>query len=295
MDDKTNEEIKEVIVEAAQEEQTEENSETVAESAEEAPIKKTNKKLRNALLRAGAAVLAALILLTVSKFSAIDLIRGAKESDSVQDEEIGTFVKRDVFAIIGFYDASADDSTHGEYALVPMNGKFVTVHFSKRYLDSAAAIETETYSYINGSASTLDSYVTVQGTTENLSDALSTKMYDWFELNKDWMVQASVIADTTDNAEYLTDVVLEVDTVNSMSQTLVFVITGLAAAFLLYAIVEFVLMAAGVYLDGPRKKKEKKSEEASQEDSEEGIISEEKSENNEVSETDASDVQEEKE
>jgi len=283
--------------------------------AEEAPGKKKNLRLQNALLRAGAALLAAVVLLAVSKFSAVDLIKGAKESDSVQDEELGTFVMRDVFAILGFYDEVSDNSTQGEYALVPMGGKFVTVHFSKRYLESAAAVETATYDYINGNSTSLDKYFVVEGTTETLSEEMSTKMYEWFDLNKDWMVEAGVIADTDDAATYLSDVVLEVDTVNSMSETLVLVLTGLAAAMLLYMIVEFVLMAVGFYLGEPKKKKTKEaaesaeaepktSEEAAEpqeEVSEEGaecINNEEKPENNggseETAEEKAEEVQEDK-
>ncbi|MBP8640173.1 MAG: hypothetical protein KBI01_04650 [Oscillospiraceae bacterium] len=255
-----------------EESSSEEASKAVAGAAE------AKKKLHKALVRVGVAFLAALLLLAVTKLSVVDLIKGAKESDSVQDEEVGTFVKRDVFAILGFFDAEAAadsettatdattdssttesltpaDSTSGEYALVPMGGKFVTVHFTKRYLDSAYAIEAQTYSYINGSASALDSYVPIEGTTKTISEDLSTQMYDWFALNKDWMVQAGVISDSDDNATYLSDVILEVDTVKGLSEALVYALTGLAAALVLYMIVELILMATGFYLNGPKKKK----------------------------------------
>lgn len=256
----------EVPSEASAEVPFEASAETAEETPAggEAPAKKKNLRLRSALVRTGAALLAAVVLLAVSKFSIIDLLKGAKESDSVQDEELGTFVTRDVFAIVGFYDEVSDDSAQGEYGLVPMGGKFVTVHFSKRYLESAAAVETATYDYINGSSTSLDEYFVVEGTTETLSDEMSTKMYEWFDLNKDWMVEAGVIADTDDDATYLSDVVLEVDTVNSMSETLVLVLTGLAAALLLYMIVEFVLMAVGFYLGEPKKKKAEKSDDGAE-------------------------------
>ena len=120
----------------------------------------------------------------------------------------------------------------------------------------AAEIEAETYRFINGEISSFDKYVVVEGTTATLSEEMSTKMYDWFALNKDWMVQAGVITDTQDSADYLSDTVLEVDVVNSMSETLVFVLAALAAACVLYIIVELVLMATGFYLDGAKKKKE---------------------------------------
>lgn len=228
-----------------------------SENASSKVAPKISKRLRKALIRAGSAFLASLCLLAVTKFSFIDLIRGPKEADVVQDEDIGAFVKRDIFAVVGYYDEQkSGDKVTDKYALVPMGGKFVTVHFTKRYIESADAIYSETQNYIKGSLYTLDKYVVVDGTVEKLDDELSGKMYDWFSDNKQWLVDSQVIADTNDASEYLSDVVLSVDTVNSLNQTLVFIVTGLAALCLLYVIAELILMASGFYLDKPKKNKD---------------------------------------
>lgn len=309
-------EVTEVAAEAAAVEDVQGSAE--AEAVIGAPEAKN--KLHKALIRVGAAFVAALLLLAVTRLSIVDLIKGAKAADAVQDEEIGSFVKRDVFAILGFIDAkTADaaatdtttdtsttgsltpaDSTSGEYALVPMGGKFVTVHFTKRYLESAYAIEAQTYSYINGGVSTLDSYVTVEGTTKTISEDLSTKMYDWFALNKDWMVQAGVISDIDDNATYLSDVVFEVDTVKGQSEVFVIVLTGLAALCVLYIIVELILMATGFYLNGWKKKKaeDDRTEDVAAEEKDaaedEATSAAEKAQSSEAETTESSEIQEDK-
>lgn len=216
--------------------------------------KKIGQRLRRALIRVTAVFLAVIILLAITGFSFFDLIRGPKESDVMQQEELGTFVKRDVFAILGFYADEVKDS--GKYAVVPMGNGFVTVHFTKRYVESADVILQETNDYINGKMYALDKYVVVQGTTEKLDEDLSAKMLEWFEQNKDWMIEAHIIADTGDIGDYITDTVLMVDTVNSMNQNLVFVLTGLAALGLLYIIAELILMAAGFYLGKPRREED---------------------------------------
>lgn len=282
---------------------------TVVTQAE--PTEK-NKRLRNAAIRAGAAFLVAIILLAGTKFAVIDLIKGAKESEAVQDEELGSFVKTKIPLIVGFFDEEKDasdagtstsvtptdaETKKGEYAIVLMGTKFVTVHFTNRYLESSHAVETQTLNYINGSVVTLDSYVQVEGTTETISEDLSAKMYDW-------MIQSGFIPDSEDYATYLSDVILEVDTVNGMSEILVYVLTGIAAVCLLYIIVELILMATGVYLNEPKKKKadeenqdSENDEEKNLEDGAESIKSEENSENNGCSETEVtekSDVQEDK-
>jgi len=227
------------------------------------PPEKSSPRLKKALLRAGAAFLAALLLLGITKLSALDLLRGAAEQDAVQDAELGAFVKRDIFAIIGFYaDEKRGETVTARYALVPMAGEFVSVYFTKRYLESAETVYTETNNYIDGAVAGLDKYFTVQGTTEALPENVSTQMYEWFTANKDWMVEKGVIADVGDSAEYLSDTVLVVDAVNGLNETLVLVLTGLAGLCLLYFAVELILMGAGFYLDRPKKAKVGAAEEA---------------------------------
>lgn len=208
--------------------------------------KKPSKAMRSALFRAGAALIASILILAISKFSFLDLIKGPTESDSIQKEQAGAFVKRDIMAILGCYaDSSAGIS--GKYALVPMGNQFVSVHFTGRYLNSASTIETDTIKYISGNIGSLDKYVKVQGTVGKLSDDLSGKMYDWITQNKDWLVKDGIVPNVDDYSKYVSDAVLEVDTVNSMNQNLVFVLTGLAALCLVYMLVELILMVLGFY------------------------------------------------
>ena len=219
--------------------------------------KKTpNHRLRLALLRAIAAVLVATILLAVTGFSVVTMIKGPKQTDSIMDEEVGSFVKRDIFAVLGFYaDTAKGENVAARYAVVPMGGKLATVCFTNRYLESAKAVQDSTYGFVNGENATLDSYVAVQGTVAKLTEDESSLLYDWFGLNKAQLVEMRMIADTEDYADYLTDYVLLVDTVNYKNQTTVIVLSAIAAAFILYAVVELLLMGFGFYLPPEEKKK----------------------------------------
>ena len=87
----------------------------------------------------------------------------------------------------------------------------------------------------------------VEGTVEKLSENMSAKMYTWYTQNKDLLVNKQVIADTNDAADYVSDYILDVDTVNSISEVLVYVLTGFAAVCLLYSLTELTLAAAGFY------------------------------------------------
>lgn len=215
-----------------------------------------NSKLNSALIRCVSSLLLAVLLLSVTGFAVISLLKGPRESADIQTDQPGDFVYREIFSILGFYAEDAtEDRVHGLYGLVPMGGKLVTVHFTERYLQSAEAVCDNTYSYINGDISTLNKYISVQGTVGTLTEAQSALMYDWFTLNKGQLVEMGVIGDTDDYADYLTDTALFVDTVHGYNQTTVIVLSVIAGIFLLCMAVELYLMGSGFYLPGRRNKK----------------------------------------
>lgn len=229
------------------------SEETEAAPAEGAASEKPEKRpsapdkaRRNALIRAGLALLAAALLLVLTKFSVIDLIKGPRESSAIQQEQTGAFVKRDIMAILGYY-ADSSSGVSGKYAIVPMGSQFVSVHFTSRYLSSAGTIEADTIKYISGDISTLDKYVTVQGTVGKLSEGLSGEMYDWLSENKAWMVKGGIIPSADDYSKYISDAVLEVDTVGSLNQNLVVALSAFAALCLVYMLLELILIASRFY------------------------------------------------
>lgn len=222
-----------------------------------------NKKLTFALIRCIAALVLAAILLAATGFSIVSLLRGPTESPAIQNEEQGAFVYRDVNIIIGFYaDDAKGDKINGRYGLVPMNGKLATVRFTNRYLESAGKLCDNTYDYFNGVVQSLDEYVVVQGTVGTLTEDQAALMYDWFGLNKDQLVEIGFIADTDDYAQYLSDEVLLVDTVQGYDQSLVIILSSIAGALLLYMLVEMVLMACGFYRPDRKKTLEGPSDES---------------------------------
>lgn len=220
--------------------------------------KKISHGLKLAMIRAGAALLAAVLLLLGTGLSAFTLIKGADEPKTLLEVEEGAFVKRDVYAILGFFgeEIKGSDKVTARYGIIPVDGKLATVRFSSRYLESAMAVQNSTYDFVNGKAESLDKYVSVQGTLTELSEDQSALLYDWFGLNKEQLVTMKLISDTDDYADYLADTVILVDTVNYKSQNLVIAMSILAALCLVYFATELVLMAVGFYRPGKGKKDE---------------------------------------
>lgn len=223
--------------------------------------KRAQKRLNLALIRAVAALIIAGVILASTGFAVIDLLEGPKESTVIQDEEQGAFVSSEIFNILGFYaDDVKDEKVVGRYALTKMGTKLVSVYFTQRYLESADTVCDDTYDFLSRKIQAFDHYVKVQGTVDVLSEKSSGLMYDWFGLNKAQLVEMGVIADTEDYADHLADQVLIVDTVNGYDQAVVIVLSSVAAALLLYMIVELALMGVGFYAVKPKKEEKAETE-----------------------------------
>ena len=243
--------------------------------AQEAP----GRRLKKALYRSLAAFVAALLLLGVTRLSALTLFKGPTDINDLHNARQGDFVKFGVSSIMGFYDETDASGNTGTYAILPMQGKFVSLRLSPRYLDSAKAIRTQTENVLNGLSTDMDQYFIVEGTVKTLSEPLHDQLYRWFADNLDWMQQIGLLMVVDDGADFVSDVVLEVDSVNGVNEGLVLAFTALAAALLLYVLVELVLMGSGFYLKGRKKKGE---EPAAAEDTPEEPVSEETAETAEM-------------
>lgn len=222
--------------------------ETVKQPSQETP----DSRLKKALIRSLAAFVAALLLLGVTRLSIVSLVKGPTEITDLHNAQQGDFVKFDVPVIMGFYDENDASGEKGSYAVLPMEGKFVTLRLSPRYLESAETVKGQFQDLLNGQSMDLDQYFTVEGTVKTLSEPLHDQLYRWFDGQKDWMQAIGFLPEVMDSAAYLSDVVLEVDSVNGMNEGLVLAFTGLAALLLLYLLVELVLMATGFYLRQPK-------------------------------------------
>lgn len=210
--------------------------------------RKANRRTDLALLRCVCSLVLALALLWITDFSVFTMLKGPTESPDIQAEEQGAFVFRDINFILGFYsgDYSKGENSLENIGVVPMGGKMVSVLFTNRYMESAQAVCENTYGYINGSTEP-NKYITVQGTVDMLMDDESRNFYDWFDYNKDQMVEIGLILDTDEAADYISDYILVVDTVNGMGQNTVIGLTVVSVLLLVYMLVEMILMACGVY------------------------------------------------
>lgn len=193
-----------------------------------------------------AALILAALLLLGTKLAVVDLLKGPTEVETIAELDNGTFVSRDIYAVIGLYAEQVKaDKVTTQYALVPMGGQFVTVAFTNRYLEAAKTMCDNTYDYINGKLDYFDAYVELQGTVGVLDEEVWNQMYAWFELNEPQLVEMGMIAEAEDYSSLLSDKVLVVDTVKGIDQTLLIVCSAAGAACLIWALVVLIIMLAG--------------------------------------------------
>jgi len=229
-----------------------------------------NARLRSALTRALAALLIALVLLSLSGFSFVDLLRGAKKVSTVGENDLGDYVSAEVNCILGYYaeDASASGSVKGRYAVVKLGDMLVTVHLSARYLESADVIFGETDAFYSGSLSALTHYFVVNGTVRELGSDAQALFYDWFGEHQGELVSCGAIDSVSDYVEILSDCSIEVDSVGSLSSGAAIALSIIAWVCLFYMAIVLIMAAWGRYDDKTEVKAEADEADEAEDDAE---------------------------
>lgn len=218
---------------------------------------KPNMKLQWASLRCVIALLGAGIMLYASGFGILDLLGKPLDPSEVTGEK-DAYVSTEINMIIGFCaEQVRNDEVLAQYGLVHLGDEYIVVRFTGRYIESAEAVCDSTYEYINKQKESLDKYIRIKGTFTEISDEVSEFAFNWFEANHDQLVLIGAIYDTEDYSAFISDYMIEVDTINGISQSKVISFTVIAGILILYILVEMFLMLRGFYLP-PEFKPEKK-------------------------------------
>lgn len=226
--------------------------------------KKMNKRAKRAVIRACAAVFAALVMLAATGFAIVDLLRGSAAVADVTRLSSGDYVTVNIDMILGYFAeeySRGSGETTAVYAIVPCNGRFCAVILPERYFDSAGVIYDSTYDFINGRTDSISSYILVTGTAEELTDETITMFYDWFGLNRDWMTEVGLTGgEVEDYADHISIIALRADTTGRLPSAWTWALTGAAWALLIYAAVVFLRLTLGKYAPKPEPEPEETPE-----------------------------------
>lgn len=221
-------------------------------------------RVKKAWTRLIAALIAAVVLLTVSGFGVFKMLgtpksltadslsmltaEGSAEEEAPAGAQIGDFVQHEVNLILkNFAEGYRGDTVRERYAVVPVQGKLVTFRFPQRWLESEQAIVDATQELLNGTAQYIDKYIVVRGTVQTLPEDVSGELYSWFADNQEWMQQAGLISAEQDAAASLADYMVSVDTAGKLPFSAIVALTVAAGLCLLYALYELIRILAGGY------------------------------------------------
>lgn len=212
--------------------------------------KTPNKRAKRAVFRGCAAILAAVILLVVTGFAFVDMLRGSEFVSDITQLSAGDYVTTNVDMILGYFaeEYNGSDEVTALYAVVPCDQYFAVVILPERYFDSGDVIYDSTYAFINGETAAVNDYILVTGTAEELTGDTSAMFYDWFGLNKDWMTEAGLIdSEVEDYANHLSLIALRVDRTGRLSTSWSLALSAVAWALLMYAMIVFLRLSLGKY------------------------------------------------
>ena len=180
-----------------------------------APVEKKpmSVRVRHALRRGVAGLLAAIVLLAASGFGVFRIARGAHEIAGTFDADPGTFVQHDIVFILNTF--SDPNGGSAQYGVVPIGGKLVAFRFPARWNASVKTIADATASVLSGQSYSVDSFIRVTGTVKTMPEAVSSALYDWYTENHAYLQQIGAIGDSEDAADYLPDAIVRVDTVGA--------------------------------------------------------------------------------
>lgn len=219
------------------------------------------KRSTLAVCRALTALFLAVILLSVSGFGFLDLMKGPVKMTQDTDISPGDYLTADVTFLMDI--VGVEKNTSGReiayYAVAPVGDTFCLFRFGGADMENARRMEEATDAFLQGESLTMDIYLTATGTASPMNEEEGTLLLEWFDANADWMIAGGVIAETEDYSTYLTNLVIRTDHLGGLPVVAVVILSVLAAVLVAYALVEVVLAAAGVY-DPERASGRKKKE-----------------------------------
>lgn len=202
-----------------------------------------------AIVRIIAAVVLAAALFGVTGFAFLDMLGGPSLVEDAGELSDGAYVEADVAFVMDIIGVERNGAGRevAYYGVSPVGNTFAVIRYPAADFENVTALEEATARYLLGEALTMDFYMTVTGTAVPMDETLGGLLIEWFEENADWMIAAGVIGETEDYSSYLCPYVIESGRVGTADIAVALIFSVLAALLAVYAIVEVLLVAIGVY------------------------------------------------
>lgn len=203
-----------------------------------------------AAARAVLALLIALGLVWASGFAFVYQLGGATEVTDGGELKVDTYVRADikwVMDIVGTETARSTGKTLYYYAVAPVGNRFTLLRIGADQLADVQALKAETTALLVGESKAMSIHMPVRGMVAQAEQGAFSLLSEWFNNNVEWMTIAGVVGKDPSSADYLVDECILVDQVGNCGAVWSAVMSIAALVFVLYALVELVLLATGYY------------------------------------------------
>lgn len=216
----------------------------------EKTMKKGNRKLVFAAIRAAVALVIALVLVLVSGFAFVYQLGGPEEVTDGAQLAGHSYVSADikwVMDVVGTETNRATGKVLYYYVVAPVGNRFTLLRVDAGQLENVQALKAETTALLVGESKAMTIHMPVRGMVAQAEQGAYSLLNSWFNDNIEWMTIAGVVGEEPSAADYLVDECILVDRVGACGEGVSAVLSIAAAVFVLYALVECVLMATGYY------------------------------------------------
>lgn len=225
------------------------------------PRKNDPERVSRAWLRFGAALVCAFILLAVTSFGFVRLLRGGTPILKLDRLVPGDYVQQDVSIVLdniatGYRGEKATEV----YGVVPLQGKFYVFCFPERWFVSELAVREQTDAWLGDPSLDRDQYMLLSGTAQTLPDSAAKKARAWLARNEDTLRAIGMIPAGQATEDCIDPCVIYVDRVGGLPFGTVILLTAAAFLLVLYALAVLLRIAVRGYPPRPEKAPKKEKE-----------------------------------
>lgn len=213
------------------------------------------KRKRNHVILAAAALILAVVLLAATGFSGVRALTGPKSVTDGSELSERDYVRVDLSYILDVIgeEKRPDGTAAAYYAVAPIGNKFTVIRFPASDSEGMMSLKADTQDFLRGRDPDMGFHMRVTGTAANIDEATAQLLADWFNDNAEWMSRAGVITAVDNYGDYLNSEMILSGRIGGMSWGASLTVTIAAAVLLVYAVAELYLLGTGRY-DGKGKR-----------------------------------------
>ncbi|NLC73075.1 MAG: hypothetical protein GX684_04820, partial [Ruminococcaceae bacterium] len=195
-----------------------------------------------AIARATAAIIMAVLLLTVTSFSFIKFLSGAKTVTSTEDLKEGAYVRLEIPRALAYTAESYSSAKKvtARFMIIPMEGRLLTIRLPERYFSSADEIIKQTNDMLTSGIHG-NKYIVIEGTVSTMTQSAYDYSSKWVKENMSSLVGREIITSSENIEEYLSDFVINADHIGAFSSNFAITIYILTAILIIYALFEIFM------------------------------------------------------